>query len=215
MKKLIVLALIVSGGFLAYYYFYPSSSDKGAFDENGNPTVMVFTMDNCGAPCADVMGVLKKKNITFEEVNISNEEGKNRFEKFGENGLPLTVIGEYKILGNNLPEIETALTETFGMEILTPAEQMVMKNHFDDKGAPKVVMYGTSWCPYCKKMKEYFVKNNIPYTELDVEKSDNAKMNYDILKGIGYPLTYVGYRRIDGYDETKISKAVAELLQAP
>jgi glutaredoxin len=214
MKKLIAFVLILFGGFLAYKYFYSSASIKEAFDENGNPKVMVFTMDNCGTPCDEVIDLLKKKNITFDEINTSSEEGKSKFEKFGGTGRPLTVIGDHVIPGNNLPEIENKLAETFGMEMLSPAEQRVMKTHFDDDGNPIVVMYGTSWCPYCKKLREYFAAHNIPYEDLDVEKDDKAKMDYDILKGVGYPLTYVGYRRINGLDEERISKAVKELLKS-
>jgi glutaredoxin len=148
--------------FLAYRYFVSSSPDTGAFDEQGRPLVLVFTMDDCGAPCAHVVDALKKKNIAFDEVNASMAEGNRRYEKFGENGWPLTVIGEQKILGDNLPAIETALTEAYGMDLLSEAEQRVMRNHFDENGNPRVVMYGASWCPYCKKLKAYFAAHNIP-----------------------------------------------------
>lgn len=213
MKKFIVFALIVLVGFFSYKYFFSTSANKGSFDENGKPKVIVFTMDNCGSICSDVTNFLKGKNIAFEEINTSNKEGMKQFEKIGGAGLPLTVIGDHSIPGNNLPEIETSLTEAYGMELLTPAEQMAMKNHFDDKGGPIVAMYGTDWCPYCKKLRQYFEENKIPYTYLDVEKSDSAKMNYQTLKGQGYPLTYVGYRRIVGFDQAKISKAVSELIK--
>jgi hypothetical protein len=34
---------------------------------------------------------------------------------------------------------------------------------------------------------------------------------YQVLKGIGYPLTYVGVRRFSGYNEQDILAAIAEL----
>ena len=213
MKKLFVLALLVFGGFLLYKNYGSFTANKDAFDDKGNPIVLVFTMDNCGAPCSDVLGDLRSKDIAFEEINIMTDEGRKRFEKYKERRLPLTVIGRQKIVGNNLQEIKAALAENYGMDALNGAEQLVMQNHFDEQGNPQVVMYGTSWCPYCKKMRAYFEKNSIPYTEIDVEASDAAKLDYETLKGRGYPLTYVGYRRIDGYDETRVSKAVKELLK--
>lgn len=213
MKKLIVFALILLVGFFSYKYFFSTSTNKGVFDENGKPRVIVFTMDNCGSICADVTNFLKERNIPFEEINTSNDEGMKQFEKMGGAGLPLTVIGDHSIPGNYLSGIEASLKEAYGMELLTPAEQMAMKNHFDDNGNPIVVMYGTSWCQYCKKLRQYFDENKIPYTNLDVENNDRAKMNYQTLKGQGYPLTYVGYRRIVGLDIAKTSKAVSELLK--
>src|SRR3989337_575775 len=213
MKKMIVLAVLVVGCYLLYKNCGSSPSNKGAFDAQGNATVILFTMENCGSACSDVIGALKERNIVFEEIDIMSEEGRRRFEAFGERGVPLTVIGRRKILGSNLDEITTVLAETYGGKTLNGAEQSVMGNHFDETGNPRVVMYGASWCPYCRQAKEYFARNNIPYVEIDVDKSSLARRDYDILKGRGYPLIYVGYRRISGYSEEAISQAVRELLK--
>ena len=45
------------------------------------------------------------------------------------------------------------------------------------KGSKKVVMYSTSWCGYCKKARAYFKKNNIAYSDYDIEKNPSAKKN--------------------------------------
>lgn len=216
MKSLITLALVVVAGFLFYKYVFPSLWNKGAFDKNGNPTVIVFTWDGCGDSCARIATTLKERNITFEEVNTLSDEGQDRFKKFGGDAMPLTVIGKNKILGDNILEIENALTETYGMSILTPYEQEAMKRHFDENGNPKVVMYGTSWCPKTKRLREYLVSHNIPFTDYDVERDSEGTWSYGILKGsgypTGYPTTFVGYRKIIGHDEQRISKALDELL---
>lgn len=213
MKKLFVLILISLVGFLAYKFFFSNLWNKGAFDKNGNPMVIVFIMDDCGAPCAAVVDFLKRKNTAFEEISASSDQGAIQFEKFGGGGFPLTVVGNYKILGDNLTEIETVLAEAYGIEVFGYAEQTALRSNFDDKGNPIVVMYGTSWCKYTKKMRKYLDEHNIPYTEFDIEANTRAKSNYETLKGIGYPLIYVGYRRIDGYDEAQLNKAVNEVLQ--
>jgi hypothetical protein len=36
--------------------------------------------------------------------------------------------------------------------------------------------------------------------------------DYNTLNGTGYPLTFVGYRRIVGFDENRISQAVKDLM---
>jgi glutaredoxin len=74
------------------------------------------------------------------------------------------------------------------------------------------VLYGTSWCGYCKRQREYFAAHNVPFVNIDVERSSSGKLAYDTLQANGYPLVYVGYRRFDGYKEKEILDAVAELI---
>jgi glutaredoxin len=111
-------------------------------------------------------------------------------------------------------QITSALAENYGKEVLTRMENMAMDNHFDTEGRAKVVMYGTSWCPYCKQQREYFAANKIPYEEIDVEQSKSNELLYSALQGAGYPLTYVGYRRFSGYKEEEIVTALKELAKA-
>ena len=75
---------------------------------------------------------------------------------------------------------------------------------------PQVTMFATSWCPYCRKAREYFAANNIPYVELDVEKSEEAKQRYRVLGGKGVPVILVGEQRLNGYSEQRL----AQLLKA-
>lgn len=39
---------------------------------------------------------------------------------------------------------------------------------------PQIVLYSVSWCPHCREAKEYFARNNIPYTNRDVEQDAEA-----------------------------------------
>lgn len=144
MKKIIILLLIAAAAYWGYNNYGSLMSGPGAFDEQGKPKVLVFTMDTCGQPCADVAGELRGRGIAFEEVNVGTDEGRSRIEKFGVMQVPLTVIGTTKIVGNDLPAIESALGEAAGMAALTPLVREVMKNHFDEKGNPRVVIYGTN-----------------------------------------------------------------------
>ena len=73
-----------------------------------------------------------------------------------------------------------------------------------------VTMFATSWCPYCRKAREYFSAHNIPFTELDVEKSDEAKQRYRAIGGKGVPVILVGEQRLNGFSEQRL----AQLLKA-
>jgi len=67
--------------------------------------------------------------------------------------------------------------------------------------AEQVVMYSTAWCGYCKKARNYFRANNIPFTEYDIEKDATAKQAYDRIGARGVPVILVGQRRMNGFSE--------------
>ena len=55
-----------------------------------------------------------------------------------------------------------------------------------------VVMYTTSWCPYCTRARRLFDDKGVKYTEIDVESVDGAKT---MLVGERSPLESSGYLR--------------------
>ena len=67
--------------------------------------------------------------------------------------------------------------------------------------AGPVVMYATSWCPYCSKARAYFERKGIAYTEHDVEKSPSANAEFKRLGGRGVPLILVGREKMSGFSE--------------
>jgi glutaredoxin len=70
----------------------------------------------------------------------------------------------------------------------------------------EVIMYATSWCGYCKKAREHFAKNNIPYTEYNIETDAEAKRKYDSFGGKGVPVIFIGEERMDGFNVAKFSE---------
>jgi glutaredoxin len=69
------------------------------------------------------------------------------------------------------------------------------------EATPPVVMYATSWCPYCAKAREYFARSGIAYVEHDVEKSARANAEFRRLGGRGVPLIVVGREKLNGFSE--------------
>ncbi len=63
----------------------------------------------------------------------------------------------------------------------------------------QVVMYATSWCPYCQQARNYFREQGIPYIEHDIEKDADAKRAYEAFGGRGVPVIFVGKRRMNGF----------------
>lgn len=72
------------------------------------------------------------------------------------------------------------------------------------KQSKTVIMYATSWCPYCQKAREYFAANNIHYTEYDIEKDAQALKRYQALGGRGIPFILIDELRISGFDEKRL-----------
>ena len=64
-----------------------------------------------------------------------------------------------------------------------------------------VVMYATTWCPYCAKARDYFAKKGIPFVEHDIEKSAATNAEFKRLGGRGVPLILVGGEKMSGFSE--------------
>lgn len=176
----------------------------------GNSKVVIFTFDGCGAPCNNALAVLHEKNVAFEEVNLTNSpEGEKRFRELGGgSSLPVTFIGVERVEGFHRQRLTEALSRIYGLDVLDEPTRRVIATHFNVDGSPKLVMYGASWCPYCKKAREFFQDKNIVFTELDVEQDPKAQARYQLIKSSGYPLIYVGEKRFEGFDQSGILQAL-------
>lgn len=78
-----------------------------------------------------------------------------------------------------------------------------------EKYEGQVVLYSTSWCGYCRKMREFLEQNHIDYVEFDIEVSEDANTEFKRLGGNGIPLVLVKGRVVNGY----APKAVLELIR--
>jgi len=83
--------------------------------------------------------------------------------------------------------VKVNVYESVGYSSIAPAQ--------DDR----VVMYGASWCGYCRQARNYFQQNGIRYVEYDIEKSERARRAYDSIGGNGVPVILVGDKRMNGF----------------
>jgi glutaredoxin 3 len=78
--------------------------------------------------------------------------------------------------------------------------------------APAVVMYTTSWCPYCSRAKQLFTSKGVAFTEIDVEEVAGARDEMRARSGrTSVPQIFVGDRHLGGYDDTAALDARGEL----
>jgi len=71
-----------------------------------------------------------------------------------------------------------------------------------------VILYGTSWCGYCRKTREYLADNDIDYVDYDIESSVQGAKEYKQLHGRGVPLLVVNTKVIRGYNPRAIEAAL-------
>ena len=167
-------------------------------------------MDNC-KPCDKTRAILKNRKTDFTEYVVTDGEAERElFEKFGGKYLPFIIHGKHSITSADKYSVISFLAESYGPDILTSRENRLLSNHFDPDGNPLVVMYGTQTCGYCTKEKAFFDSEGINYTELDIKQNKKAKRLYRELEGNGTPLTYVGYRRVNGFDKKQLKTALSD-----
>lgn len=75
----------------------------------------------------------------------------------------------------------------------------------------QAVLYGTEWCPYCARTRQFFRDNNIPFHEYDIEKSSEGQAQYERLGGNGVPVVVIADEVIHGYDPQALRAAFAQL----
>ena len=73
----------------------------------------------------------------------------------------------------------------------------------------KVEIYETSWCPYCKKAKNFFRSRGISFTAYDIEKDEAAARRKKRLRsGSGVPLVVINGTVIEGFAPAVYERAL-------
>ena len=109
----------------------------------------------------------------------------------------IVVIALYQHWG----KIESVFSHSLSKEQLAAAQN-------NSQSVGKVILYGTSWCSYCKKTREFLAENNIVYTEYDIESSVEGRRRYDAINGSGVPVLEVNHTVIQGYAPEAILAAL-------
>jgi glutaredoxin len=73
----------------------------------------------------------------------------------------------------------------------------------------EVILYSTSWCPYCQKARDYFNSRNISFTDYDIEKDPAAaERKRQLDTGSGVPFAIINGEKIHGYSAEAYDKAL-------
>ncbi len=78
-----------------------------------------------------------------------------------------------------------------------------------EKQYPKVVVYSTTTCPWCHRVKSYLREKGVPFKDILVDRDQNAAREMIKRSGqMGVPVIMIGNKSIVGFDKVKIDKAL-------
>jgi glutaredoxin 3 len=77
---------------------------------------------------------------------------------------------------------------------------------------PQVIMYTTSWCPYCRAAKSLFAAKKVDFTEIDVSEEPKLRLDMERLSGRRtVPQIFINGTPIGGYDDVLSLETSGEL----
>lgn len=75
------------------------------------------------------------------------------------------------------------------------------------KKQPKVIIFTTPTCGWCKRAMKYFRANNVKFKRVDVSKDSVAARDMQRMSGqMGVPVIKIGSEVIVGFDRQRIDK---------
>jgi glutaredoxin 3 len=77
---------------------------------------------------------------------------------------------------------------------------------------PAVVMYTTSWCPYCARARRVLAAKNVSIEEIDVESAPARRTEMQNRSGRrSVPQIFIGDHHVGGSDELLALEAAGKL----
>jgi|GEM_PF-807409 len=91
--------------------------------------------------------------------------------------------------------------------LLKPAEQIQVYEGQKIHGE-SIIMLSTTRCGYCKAARRYFKAENIAYTDLDVERTEEGARLYRKVNARGVPVFIIGDRVMFGFNQRALQAVV-------
>lgn len=110
------------------------------------------------------------------------------------------------------PANQASVENRNDLEAKSPQPTSVANKPAVTAAAPKVDLYITKWCGYCKKAKAFLSKNNIAFNAYDIEQDPDAAARKKTLAPdySGIPLAVINGATIRGFSEDSYQEALAK-----
>lgn len=79
-----------------------------------------------------------------------------------------------------------------------------------NKKQPKVIIFTTPTCGWCKRAMKYFSANHVKFSSVDVSKDPRAARDMQRMSGqMGVPVIKIGSTVIVGFDRSRIDQLLS------
>ena len=79
-------------------------------------------------------------------------------------------------------------------------------------GTPAVVMYTSSWCPYCERARTLLRRKNVEFSEIDVESAPEKRAQMQQKSGRRtVPQIFIGDTHVGGSDDLHALEGAGKL----
>ncbi len=86
-------------------------------------------------------------------------------------------------------------------------QTIVKEKKPEKKKQPKVLIFTTPTCSWCKRAMKYFREHHIKFKQIDVSRDPVAARDMQKMSGqMGVPVIKIGKEVIVGFDKPKIDK---------
>lgn len=165
--------------------------------------VLFFSARACNQPCPQAGKFLDEHGVKYRAIYVDDsQDNQSLWESYSSNHrLPVLVLNGEVYTGFARIDWLGAIAGAYGTNSLSERERRYTASHFNADGTPRLVLYGTNWCPYCRKLREWLGDKGINYRDVDVEAQPDQKELCQTLEIGGYPTVYYGYKRLEGGTE--------------
>lgn len=81
---------------------------------------------------------------------------------------------------------------------------------------PKVIIYSSKTCGYCKQAKDYLRELGVEYIEKDVNSDFDAQRDMALMKATGVPVIKVDDDVVIGFDKVKLKNLITKkIIECP
>ncbi len=169
-------------------------------DSDTKKFILIYKKGTVNSDCAyEALTKIKDARVLTVDVNSV----RNVHEHFGVDSVPSLVVTtgakvENIIKGCQTPAYFDQIIHEKKAVYTTPDKRQAQK---------RVVVYSTPTCQYCNKLKQYFNKHGIKYTDINVASNQQAAAEMVRKSGQrGVPQTDINGQIIIGFDTAKLSR---------
>jgi glutaredoxin len=79
-----------------------------------------------------------------------------------------------------------------------------------NKQTPRITLYTSGRCGYCRQAKAFLQKHKIPFAEFNIERNQRAFVEFQRAGGRGVPLITIGKKSVNGFQPDTLKKALKD-----